>query len=280
MRARTGRGLLLGAVVVAGLLYAVQKGGIAPGPGGEAPETAPAPARTAWDGTPRGLIDAALAAHGLRDRPSRIGSVKMENVVTLLGDAPDRVARSVEWYRFPDRVRVDFSIGPSGALYVYDGVRGWSLRQGRLAEASDQLTENLRRNIKNLPVHLLPSALDERSVLGPVRPDSIADRSMLTLTLTDPEGDQTRLWFDAESFLLTRIDYALFSSAGVDSMRLVWWNFREIDGIRTAGDVAIFRNGVKVQQNRTETIEYDAAIPDSFFVRPKGRGRPTRQGGR
>jgi hypothetical protein len=218
---------------------------------------------------PKALIRASLAAYGEPDRIAAIESMKLVNSVTIFGEEQSRApGRSVEYYGFPDKVRVDFTFGTEEVSHLYDGLNAWTHQGGRVAKAPDYLAESLRKSVKHFPKMLLPAALNERSVLSTIVPDTLSGRGMLTFTLTDGEGDRSRLWFDAESYLLARIDYAVFSSRGSDSMTVVMRDYREIDDIQTAANAVIYFNGAKAQETRIDTVMYDPPLPDSLFVPP------------
>jgi hypothetical protein len=261
-RGTIGALLLLILIVGAGWL-ALRRDGHGPGP-----EERPAPALEAVDG-PEALIRAALEAYGGADRVGSLRSLELENEITVYGVEESRArGHSVERYRFPDRVRVDFSFGEETVTQLYDGLEAWMFQGGRPSKAPDYLSESLRRSVKHFPSVLLPVALDERSILGAVAPGRLKGRETLALTLTDPEGDQSRLWFDRDTGLLTRIDYALFSSLGSDSMRVEMSDYREVDGIQTAFSAVIWYNGEKAQETRVTAARYDPPLPDSLFTAP------------
>ncbi len=233
--------------------------------------TSTTPSEADIQSDPSRVIRYSLEAYGISKRTERIESMKLENEIVMYGEDEAEVnGHSAEYYRLPDKVRVDYRFGPQGITYIYDGLRAWMYKGDRRSEAPDYLAEGLRRSIKHLPNVLLPTALDERSILGAVVLDSLGGREMITISLTDREEDQSRLWFDPVTFLLARIDYTLYTSQGANSMSIVLGNYRDFNGIRIASSVAFFYNDQLAQETWIKNVTFNPSIPDSLFEPPVG----------
>jgi hypothetical protein len=213
------------------------------------------------------LVKESLEAYGGIDKIGVLEKIRLKNSITVYGTNQDQVnGTSIEHYNFPDMVRVDFEFGPEKITHMYNGLEAWTIMGGKAAKAPDFLAESLRRSVKHFPSTLLMTALDERSLLGPIIPYSTTKKSLYSLELTDREGDQSKIWFNAETLLMERIEYIVYSSLGADTLSIVMSEYRETDGIQTAFEATIYYNGSKAQETSIEEVDYSSNVPDSLFA--------------
>ncbi len=225
--------------------------------------------------TPRGLVEASLEAYGGADLIASLTELSLKSTITVYGtDQTRAIGKSVEYYRFPDMVRVDFTFDKERITHYYDGLAAWIATGGEISKAPDYLAESLRRSAKHFPTTVLLTALDERSTLNDVIVDSIGGQPELTLALTDSEGDQSRIWFDAGTLLMTRIDYVIYSSMGADSMSIKLSDYREVSGIQTAFAINIYYDGAKAQDTAIDEVLYNPELPESLFTLPSPQKPP------
>ncbi len=217
-------------------------------------------------GTTGELVLASLEAYGGSDRIRSLKTLRLENLITVHGqDGSKATGQSTEYYKFPDMVRVDFRFDRERVSHFYDGVNAWIEREGIESKGPDFLAESLRRSAKHFPMTLLSAALSERSILSPVGTEDLSNKRTLAFSITDGEGDQSRVWLDAETLLIARMDYIVFSSLGADSMSVMMADYREIDGIQTAFQATIYYNGKMAQETKVKEAVYNPDLPDSLF---------------
>ena len=222
--------------------------------------------------TPEEVIEASLEAYGGSERLASIREMSLKNRIKVYDkDQRTLEGRSTEYYRFPDQVRVDFEFESQRVSHLYDGLEAYTISGGKSAKAPDYLTEGLRRDVKHFPSTLLLAALDERSLLAPVESKILDGRPALSIDITDWENDFTTVWFDAGTFLMSRIDYVLYSSLGADTMTVLMSDYRPVEGIQTAFAARIYYNGERAQETAVEEVRYNPGLPDSLFVPPDRR---------
>ncbi|OGF97698.1 MAG: hypothetical protein A2Z06_00200 [Candidatus Glassbacteria bacterium RBG_16_58_8] len=222
--------------------------------------------------TAEDLLKASLASYGGIDRTGQIREITLKNAITVYGENQSRIqGYSNECYRFPDKVRVDFSFGANQVSHLFDGTAAWTRTGGIWAKGPDYLTEGLRRSLKHFPTTLLSTALDDRTLLRGIVPKNLDGKRCLTIELTDREGDQSRIWFDDETLLMARIDYPVFTSLGVDSMTILMTDYREAGGIQTPFRVAIYYNGDRAQDITVKEVVINPRLDDSLFAPSHGK---------
>ncbi len=222
---------------------------------------------------PGEIVRASIAAYGGEERIRSVAELVLKSRIILYGERKEKAkGRSTEYYRFPDKVRVEFVFDNERLTQLYDGLEAWTTSGGNWSKAPDYLAEGLRRSLKNFPTTILLTALEERTILSAAGPDTANGGKDYVLDLTDGEGDRSRLWFDSRSILMKRLDYVLYSSLGADSMAVSLSDYRDLEGIQTPFQVTIFYNGKKAQETLIDSVFYNPHIPDSLFTRPSNGG--------
>ncbi len=220
---------------------------------------------------PKLLVQRSLDAYGVAGLAGGLKTMRLESTITTYDkDGNPTKGHAVEDYRFPDKVRADIDIGTRKITQLYDGLDAWTIKGVQRTKGPDFIAEGRRRSIKHIPILLLHGAMDDRSILSVVVADTLDNRSVLVLNLTDVEGDQSRLWFDAETFLLVRLDYTLYSSLGAIPVRVMMGRYRAFDGIQTATRVLFYYRDELVQESRVIDARYNPEISEKLFSLPAG----------
>ncbi len=219
---------------------------------------------------PKLLIRRSLEAYGGIDLIKKIKGLRLESTIILHRNSPDPMqGRSVEYYRFPDRLRTEIKIGMRAKTHIYDGLNAWTIEGEWHVPGEDFVAEGLRTSIKNVPILLLQEALDEQSILQAIVLDKMDGRVVFVVPFNDSGGSQYWLWFNSESYLLERLDYTLITSRGPSAMQVRFENYREFDGIQTATLITFYSGGSITQETRVEKAAYNPELPESLFSVPK-----------
>jgi len=216
---------------------------------------------------PEELLRASLEAYGGNDKVKSLNTLILKSLITVYGlDGTKVKGLSTEYYSFPDKVRVDFSFDEESVSHFFNGLEAWVKHGEDESKAPDFMAESMRRSAKHFPGTLLSAALSERSLLNNIGTEVFNKRKTFTISITDGEGDESKVWLDSETLLMTRLDYVVFSSLGADSMSVVTSDYREVDGIQTAFRATIYYNGEKAQEIFVEEAEYNSDLAVSLFT--------------
>jgi len=220
---------------------------------------------------PARLIQLSLDAYGGADIARSLETLRLESAIRAYdADGNAEEGRATEYYRFPDRVRSNVSMESRDFVLLYDGLDAWTIREGQRRKGADNIAEGRRRGVKHVPILLIYSALNERSILGPVHADTLNNRRMYVLDITDAGGDQTQIWLDAESLLLARLDYTLYTSLGTIPVRVMMGEYQLFDGVQTATYVDFYYSEEIIQETRVDQASYNSPLSDTLFALPAG----------
>ena len=118
-----------------------------------------------------------------------------------------------------------------------------------------------------------PSALlnykDAGATVGLVGKDTIGDRAVVVLQHTPKAGPGSRLFFDAETFLLLRaVSKTTAPELGGEVEQISdFADYRTVDGVKTPFSVTIVTPTQTLTISLTK-VEYNTPIDDAMFARP------------
>src|SRR5712692_9606933 len=170
----------------------------------------------------------------------------------------------------PLKMHVEISVGGQKIIRVYDGKSsGWMVNP--FAETKD---------VQSLPAEELKSISDESDFDGPlvdykakgnqielVGKESLDDKPVYRLKLTNKNGDVRFYFFDASSFLLLKWEGIRKTADQEIPWESFFSDFREIKGLKYPFRIEQGSPGTEIQQTLTaEKIEIDPQIDDSRFA--------------
>jgi len=134
-------------------------------------------------------------------------------------------------YKAPDAFRSRILVDGAPFTKIFDGTRGWSADNRGSNDAHGPELERLKRQaVFSLPI-ALPTLYPSLAVEGE---SAIGGARVLVLKATprspEPEGD--RLFFNAASGLLVRIESTSVSPLGALPRRWDYEDYRKVDGVR------------------------------------------------
>jgi outer membrane lipoprotein-sorting protein len=215
------------------------------------------------------IVNKALAARG---GAGKIKAVQSERVTGRITFAPGvEGAFAVELKR-PHKMHTEITVEGQKIIRVYDGnTSGWII---------NPFAEN--KDVQPMSAEDLKSISDEADFDGPlvdykskgsqiefVGKETLDDKPVYRLKLTNKNGDVRFYVFDATSFLLTKWE----GIRKVEDKSISWESFfsdyREVNGLKYAFQIEAGSPGTNLKQSLVaEKIEIDPQIDDSRFTKP------------
>lgn len=219
------------------------------------------------------VVDKHLAAVGGREALSKITSRRATGTVTVATPAGD-IGGPVEMTaKSPNKMRaiIKMDLTPVGAPgemiidQMFDGTTGWMLNsmQGDTPMAGDQL-----EGAKNA---YFPSPLlnykEHGFTVEIEATQKVNDRNAYVLLLKGKTGPASRLFIDAESFMLIRtVSRIVTAQMGEVEQISEPSDYRVLDGVKVPFVLSQSAGGQTVTMQFTK-IEHNVAVPDTFFVK-------------
>jgi hypothetical protein len=230
--------------------------------------SAGASAQTADD-----VVEKYLTALGGREALGKLTSRKSTGTITLSLPTAVLSGPAEIYNKAPNKTRAVMRLDLSGAggagemvvEQIFDGTTGWGLNslQGDTAIGGRQL-ENMRNG--GFPSPLLK--YKEAGVTLQLLPrDKVNGREAIVVQATPKTGLPSRVFFDAETYLVVRTVSTTDSQTGGTMEQTVEpSDYRTVDGVKVPFQV-VNSNDVQTLTMKFTKIEHNVAIDDAMFVK-------------
>lgn len=174
-----------------------------------------------------------------------------------------------DYWRYPDTNRTDYS--KKGVIInLYSGDKGWTLDKSGVSELSAASIADFQEQTKKDVNNLLRFRLKEPGMQIRFGGSDIVDLKPVDwVDITDAEQRNFRLAVDHSSHLLVR---AVISTPdenthdrNVDTT--IYANFQLMDGVRTALQLTMDRNGRRLNQVFFNSCKYNSGLPADLFTK-------------
>ena len=215
------------------------------------------------------IVNKALAARG---GAGKIKTVQSERVTGHITFAPGVEGVFAVELKRPHKMHTEITVEGQKIVRVYDGnAAGWVI---------NPFAEN--KDVQPMSAEDLKSISDEADFDGPlvdykskgsqiefVGKETLDDKPVYRLKLTNKNGDVRFYVFDASSFLLTKWE----GTRKVEDKSIPWESFfsdyRDVNGLKYAFQIEAGSPGTNLKQSLVaEKIEIDPQIDDSRFTKP------------
>lgn len=219
------------------------------------------------------VVDKYLSAIGGREALSKLTSRKATGTVTVSTPGGDLSGPIETYAKVPNKsravTRLDLSaLGATGELVVeqlFDGKTGYALNsmQGD-SEVSPRQLETMRNNIFPSPLLAYKEAGTKLEVLPRVK---VNGRDAIVLQATAKSGWTSRLFFDAETYLIVRTVTTTTAPTGEDVEQTTdLSDYRAVDGVKVAFMI-VNSNALQTVSIKLDKVEHNVAIDDAMFVK-------------
>lgn len=222
----------------------------------------------------RTIIEKAIKAHGGEAKLAKLKtmSAKAKGTVHLGFPVPFSLGTVWQW---PDRLKsvAASNLAKSSSLVeVIVGDDSWSIRDGKPgplgAVKRDELCTQAHVRRLLLLTPLLQDKTYKLSVLDEIRIDN---RPAAGIGVSYPGERDIKLYFDAETGRLAKIERRVFDDAGKKESRQeeFFRDYRDMDGVPTAAKQVWNRDGKKALEMSITEARYPDRLDDAAFADPR-----------
>ena len=219
------------------------------------------------------VVERHLAAIGGREALSRLTSRKSTGTVAI-STAAAELAGVVEVYAKPPNkarivIRLDLTpVGGTGEMIVqqiFDGTTGYALNS---LQGDSEMTGRQLANMRN---NLFPSPLlsykDGGLRLELLPREPVNGRDAIVLKSSPAAGSPSRLYFDAETYMLVRVVTTIDAPQGGELEQTNdFSDFRVVDGVKVPFRV-VNATALQTLTATLKSVQHNVPIDDAMFVK-------------
>jgi len=216
-------------------------------------------------------VDAAdLSRPALQVAHRNVSAYRLASRVTLVQS--DLYAN---YWKIPDMDRIEFGKDKTKPVRVdiNHGFEGWRLTQpakgkdldvAKQSEAEiDEFLKGFRTSF-NYVMRFVVNA--PKATLVNAGSTTVDTKRADILEIRDAQKNLMRVYIDRETRYPLKVQTRLTDEQFTDEW--LYANWHEFDGVMTPLLVVRYRDGVKLQETRVETVAYNPGFPDSLFAPP------------
>ena len=233
----------------------------------------PVLARVAFAQTADDIVEKHLAALGGRAALGKITSRKSTGTISVSTQGAE-LSGPVEIYlKAPNKthaiMQLDLSaVGATGEMAVeqlFDGQKGYALNS---MQGDNEITGHQLDNMRN---NVFPSSLlnykEAGTKLEVLPREQVNGRAAIVLRATPKIGSPSRIYFDAETYLIVRTITTIDAPTGGEGEQTSEpSDYRAVDGVKVAF-LVVNSTDLQTLTIRLSKVEHNVAIDDAMFVK-------------
>jgi outer membrane lipoprotein-sorting protein len=219
------------------------------------------------------VVEKHLAAVGGREALGKLTSRRSTGTITLSTAAAELSGPAEVYAKAPNKtravMRLDLAaiggVGDMTVEQIFDGKAGYTLNsvQGDTAIAGRQL-ESMRNNVFPTPFLTYKAAGTTLEVLPR---EQVNGREAIVLRATSKTGSTSRIFFDAETYLVVRTVATVDAPTGGELEQTSEpSDYRTVDGVKVAFQI-VNSNELQTVIVKLAKVEHNVAIDDAMFVK-------------
>lgn len=170
----------------------------------------------------------------------------------------------------PDKVRMEASVQGQKIITSYDGESGWTVNpmMGSLEAQDlgpDQVKEMKSMGDMDGDLYDYEAKGHQLEYLGE---EEMEGTPTYKLKLTKKDGDVSIYYFDADSYVILKIESTRTVQGVEQTFEQFPGNYKMIEGMAMPFNITSKYQGMTMMEIVIDTVEIDKEVPDSLFIRP------------
>jgi hypothetical protein len=217
------------------------------------------------------IIQKAVEAVGGQVKLKKIQDHIIESKVEFFnheGEISDR-GMVTEYYKYPDRIRIEFDLVDSFLINGFDGKTGWEQIDTHTAYEVDRERFTINLRLKQVPLSLIQDSNHAKVY----RVEDERNRNLTVLEVHYPPNEKVKFYFD-DTWLLGKYEGPSHSKQG--SITSIMLNeYRSVQDVMIPYHLTYFSDGVKFQERWVQKIRMNEGIHNDFFENPQLENQET-----
>ena len=170
----------------------------------------------------------------------------------------------------PDKVRMEASVQGQKIITSFDGENGWQINPMMGSLDPQDLEPNQVKEMKSMGD--MDGDLYDYAAKGPqlelIGEEEMEGTPTYKVKLTKKDGDRVVYYFDAESYVILKIETTSTIQGVEQTFEQFPGNYKMVEGMAMPFNISSAYQGQTIMEIVIDTVEIDQEMPDSLFVRP------------
>jgi zinc protease len=235
----------------------------------DAPRT-PAQANDSDDRAARELLAAVVKAKGGLEALKRVRTVVAEAETTFQLDQGAVPSTTKTYVVYPDKFRVDATLGTDSVVQVYNAGSAWQKDPGGVRDAPAPMRAEFAASVQRDTFPMLIAAAEGRLVVRSRPGEKTRDgRAVRAIEISGIELKPVTLFIDDKMLIAGQS----FASVGPNGQPFtteeVFSDYRSVDGILVPFEARLLQNGRPLLTRTLKSVTFSTPVDDSLFARPQ-----------
>ena len=154
---------------------------------------------------------------------------------------------------------------PFGTMVtVFDGEKGWMVSPQGTQDLPESQLKEVRSDLFRSHFHLFVAEGLKVQFMGE---ESLEDKKVDVILISDPAGDQLKMYVDQVSHLPLKESYQGTTMMGPGTVEEIFSDYREISMVKIPFSITSFANGQKVTETKISEINFNTQIDPELFIK-------------
>jgi predicted Zn-dependent peptidase len=171
---------------------------------------------------------------------------------------------STVFHIFPDKIRQEISMPFGTMVTVFDGAKGWMTSPQGTQDLPESQLKEVKSELFRSHFHLFLADDLKAQFMGE---ESLEDKKVDVILISDPAGDQLKMYVDQVTHLPVKESYEGTTMMGPGTVEEIFADYREVSGMKIPFSITSFANGQKVADTKILELNFNTQIDPELFIK-------------
>jgi zinc protease len=212
----------------------------------------------------REILDQVIKAMGGKDAFKSIASSVTKTETSVSTPQGEFKISSTSYHLFPDKIRQEMSMPFGTIVTVFDGEKGWVVSPQGTQDLPESQLKEVRSELFRGHFHLF---LVEDMKVQFVGEDSVEGKKVDIILISDPAGNQLKMYVDQMTHLPLKESYQGTTMMGPGNVEEILSDYQAVSGVKVPFSIQSFANGQKMAETKILELNFNTQIDPELFIK-------------
>ncbi len=212
----------------------------------------------------REILDQVVKASGGRDAFKSLTNSVIKTETSASTPQGEFQISITSFHIFPDRIRQEMSMPFGTIITVFDGEKGWMVGPQGTQDLPESQLRELKSDLFRSHFHLFLAEDLKVQFMGE---ESLEDKKVDVISISDPSGNQLKIWVDQVTHLPLKESYHGTTMMGPATVEEIFSDYQEVLGMKIPFSITSFANQQKMAETKILEINFNTQINPELFIK-------------